>query len=277
MDRTPLLDCFRRGDVPRDVRLMAARGALAPRAQEQLALLVLLVGDGDREIAGIAAATIDGLPPAPLARFIARADTSEEVRAFFTKRGHASTPAPSAPVSASAPVTPSADEPLVSVDDADDEAALIAPAAAAAKPQVRDEDIAAALLSTLTVPQRLKLALKGTREHRATLIRDPNKVVSAAVLSSPKLTEAEVEAFTKMGNVSEDVLRTIGMSRAWTQSYTIVAGLIRNPKTPLAISLSLMPRLNQRDLKGLTTDRNVPEGLRISARKIVQAAESRKQ
>ncbi len=273
---TPLLDCFRRGDVPRDVRMMAARGALAPRAQEQLALLVLLVSDGDREIARVASATIDALPPAPLARFIARADTSEDVRQFFTKRGVG----PTATNGHSNGATISADEPLVVVDDAGDEAVL-APAAAApageTKSAVRDEDLSTALLSTLTVPQRLKLALKGTREHRATLIRDPNKVVSSAVLSSPKLTEGEVEAFTKMGNVSEDVLRTIGMSRVWTQNYVIVAGLIRNPKTPLAISMSLLPRLNQRDLKGLVTDRNIPEGLRLNARKLVQAADSRKQ
>ena len=40
--RTPLLDFFRRGDVARDVRLLAAQGALAARAHEQLGLLVLL-------------------------------------------------------------------------------------------------------------------------------------------------------------------------------------------------------------------------------------------
>ena len=42
------------------------------------------------------------------------------------------------------------------------------------------------------------------------LVRDRNRLVASAVLSSPKLTESEVEAFTKMGNVSEDVLRVIG-------------------------------------------------------------------
>ena len=41
--RTPLLDFFRRGDVARDVRLLAAQGALAPRAHEQLGLLVRII------------------------------------------------------------------------------------------------------------------------------------------------------------------------------------------------------------------------------------------
>ena len=79
-----------------------------------------------------------------------------------------------------------------------------------------DEEKTRVVLNMLPVPQRMKFALKGTRSQRAVLIRDPNKVIAAAVLSSPKLTETEVEAFSRMANVSEDVLRTIGTSRAWT-------------------------------------------------------------
>ena len=107
--------------------------------------------------------------------------------------------------------------------------------------------------------QRMKLAMKGTREQRAQLIRDSNKLVAAAVLSSPKLTESEVEAFAKMANVSEDVLRMIAMNRSWAKNYGVIAGLTRNPKTPLAIAMQLVQRLNERDLKALMTDRNVQE------------------
>jgi hypothetical protein len=258
--RTPLLDCFKRGEVPRDVRILAAKGAFAPRAQEQLALLVLLAKDGDREIAGVAAATIEHLPPVPLARFIARSDTPDDVRTFFMKRGVA-------------PTKPSTDdEPLVPGEEVDPEIVVIQ--SVAVEP---DERKAVAILNSLSVPQRLKLALKGTREQRSVLVRDPNRMVSAAVLSSPKLTDTEVESFARMGNVSEDVLRTIGMTRAWTQNYTVCTALSRNAKTPLAISMALLPRMNDRDVKILVTDRNIPEGLRLAARKMVATAESRKQ
>jgi len=80
-----------------------------------------------------------------------------------------------------------------------------------------------------------------------------------------------------MGNVSEDMLRTIEMTRAWTQNYAVCAALVKNAKTPLAISMQLLPRLNEREVKLLMTDRNVPEGLRITARKIVQTSQERKQ
>ena len=90
---------------------------------------------------------------------------------------------------------------------------------------------------------------------------------ASSVLSSPKVSEPEIESFARMANVSEDVLRIIGSNRAWLKNYGIVAGLTKNPKTPLGLSLNLMSRLNDRDVTLLSLDRNVPEPLRIAARK----------
>ena len=125
------------------------------------------------------------------------------------------------------------------------------------------------MLSSLSVLERMKLAMKGTREQRAVLVRDSNKLVSAAVLSSPKVNEAEIETFTKMGNVSEDVLRVIGQNRGWTKNYGVILGLCRHPKTPPAIAMSFVQRLNEKDLKALATDRNAKEGLRLLAKKML--------
>ena len=107
------------------------------------------------------------------------------------------------------------------------------------------------MLQAMTVPQRLKLAMKGSREQRAVLVRDPNRMIAAAVLSSPKLAQTEVEAFARMANVSEDVLRTISMNRSWMRKLAVAAALVKNPKTPAAISLHLLPRMTQRDVKQL--------------------------
>jgi len=123
--------------------------------------------------------------------------------------------------------------------------------------------------------ERLKAALKGSREMRAILVRDPNKMISSAVLSSPKLTEQEVEGISRMANVPEEVLRMIGAHRAWMKNYSIVLGLAKNPKTPLAMSLTLMHRLSDRDLNQLSVDRNVPEPLRVAALKKVFASTSK--
>jgi hypothetical protein len=119
----------------------------------------------------------------------------------------------------------------------------------------------------MTVPQKMSRAMKGTREERAILVRDPNKLISVAVLSSPKLTDSEVEAIAKMSSVSEEILRIISHNRKWVKNYVVVSALARNPKTPLPISMNLLSRLNEKDLKILSTNRNIPEVLRTTARK----------
>jgi hypothetical protein len=122
-------------------------------------------------------------------------------------------------------------------------------------------------IAALNPAQRLALAMKGTREERAILIRDPNKIVAVAVLSSPKVTESEIEGIAKMASVSEEILRIIGNTRAWMKSYRVTAALTKNPKTPVAVSMNLLSRLSEKDLKMLTSDRNVPDVLRTAARR----------
>jgi len=119
----------------------------------------------------------------------------------------------------------------------------------------------------MTVPEKVKAAMKGTREMRAILIRDPNKLVALSVLSSPKVNDNEVEGYARMGSVGEDVLRVIAARRAWIKNYPVVVALVKNAKTPVAISMNLMSRLHEGDLKRLSTDRNIPEALRVAARK----------
>jgi hypothetical protein len=251
---TPLLEFFKRGDVPRDARLLAAQGLLAPRAHEQLAILVHLLDDQDPEIRTVADATLNRIPQAALQAFLARSDVPIGLREFFADRGVFPGEIPAI----------QSDEPLIEALDGDEDAAL-----------GNDPQTAVQKLAAMGFTERLKAASKGTREMRAILIRDPNKMIAATVMSSPKLSEAEVESFARMANVSEDVLRMIGGNRAWIKNYGIVVGLTRNPKTPLAMSLNLMARLTARDLNMLSVDRNVPETLRIAARKKVVASLSR--
>ena len=254
--RSPLVDFFRRGEVARDVRLTAAQGALAPRAHEQLALLILLSDDPEPEISTSANATLDALPVEALQAFLARSDVPGQMRDFFAARG----------VSPGALPAADASEPLV--DAAADE--IVDDTVSEEIKEEEDEAAAVQDVSRLSIVQRMKLGMKGTKAHRSRLIRDSNKLVAAAVLSSPKLTESEVEAFAKMATVSEEVLRTIAMNRTWVKNYGVVAGLTRNPKTPPGISMQMVQRLNERDLKMLTMDRNVPEAVRLAARKFLR-------
>jgi hypothetical protein len=254
---TPLLEFFKRGEVARDVRLLAAEGGLAPRASEQLAILVLLLEDPDPEIRQVADRTLNLIPVEALQGFLARADVPIALREFFGDRGVFPSEIPQIV----------ADDPLVDTSTADED-------------DLGDENNSregvAQRIAKMNFPARLKAAVKGSREMRTILIRDPNKMIAASVLSSPKVSESEIESYARMANVSEDVLRIIGHNRAWMKNYGVMLGLTKNPKTPLAMSMNLMARLSERDLSQLSVDRNVPEALRIAARKKLLASTSKR-
>lgn len=148
-----------------------------------------------------------------------------------------------------------------------DEAAL-ADAAAAAEPDAARRQTLIQRIAKMTVAQRVQYAIKGGSDARRTLIRDSNKVVQRAVLQSPRLTDQEVEAFASMSSLTDEILRLIAGNRTFRKNYVVVRNLINNPKTPLDVTLHMLPMLNPQDLKRLTTNKNIPETLRTTAFKL---------
>lgn len=123
-------------------------------------------------------------------------------------------------------------------------------------------------LAKMSVAERVKTAFTGGREERAVLIRDPAKVVQNAVLSSPKLTDPEVESFAAAKNVHDNVLREINRNRRFIKNYAVQRNLVTNPKTPIEIALTLVRNLMVYDLKALQRSRNVSETIRSVAQKL---------
>ena len=122
----------------------------------------------------------------------------------------------------------------------------------------------------MTVKDRVKLAVKGDREARGILIRDSNKVVASGVMHNPRISEQEVENIAAMRTVSDEVLRLIGLNRAWARSYPIIHNLARNPRTPMATAMQVLPRIRTKDLQAITQNRNVSEAVRRQAYRLSQ-------
>ncbi len=146
--------------------------------------------------------------------------------------------------------------------------AAAAAEAAAAKAADHTKESVYKKIASLSVGQRVELALKGKKEERMVLIRDGARVVSSAVLDSPKLTEPEVETFASMKNVSEIVLRVIASRRNFMRNYTVHKNLVTNPRLPLDLGLTLVKGLMLGDLRALTTNKNISDVLRKVAVKL---------
>jgi len=125
----------------------------------------------------------------------------------------------------------------------------------------------------MSVVEKVKAALTGSKEERMILIRDSNKLVARAVMQSPKLTENEVESYAPMKDVCEEALRVITLNRKFMKLYVVVRALVNNPRTPIDVGLHLLPRINDFDLKRLAFNRNVSDIIRHTADKIIQQKE----
>jgi hypothetical protein len=198
---------------------------------------------------------------------------AEEGTAFELTEDEEDQPTSSAEVSASAEEeaqSPEGAAPVEVAKSASSDALAAAALAMHAKTSTQDEKKLTLLqrLAKMSVAERVKTAFTGGREERAVLIRDPAKVVQNAVLSSPKLTDPEVESFAAAKNVHDNVLREINRNRRFIKNYAVQRNLVTNPKTPVEISLTLIRNLMVYDLKSLQRSRNVSETIRSVAQKL---------
>jgi hypothetical protein len=259
----------------RERRRKGATGELPVPLEEKSEILILLCSDEDEEIRKTAFQTLVHWNRAELCQLLSDAATPWSVidyLASYIVPGHedliaallqnAGVPpdivdwvkqAPPSPTDMPPPL-PAA---CISLDDSEE-----------GGPRDPQRQTLLQRINSMTPAEKIKTALTGNQEERLVLIRDSNKLVARAVLNSPKLTDAEVEAFAMMKSVTEEVLRHIATNRAYIKRYPVVVALVNNPRAPLDVTLPLVNRLNERDLKNLSMNKNVPETLRTLGLKI---------
>lgn len=245
---------------------------------EMVEILALLSRDPDPEIQAEARHTFAYLPSQPLADLLEKPETSAEILEFAVHALGVNQAPAAAVLKANPALRPDLRTQLEAIGaPAPPEVYLTPPLQPPegenAGPEAPDEGMETTLqrVARLTAPEKIKCALTGSQEERMLLIRDANKSVARSVLQSPKISEAEIEAFAAMASLSEEVLRLIAGNRGFMKSYAVGRALINNPHAPLDVTLPLVTRLHDRDLKMLSLNRNVADALRTAAVKLVRA------
>lgn len=126
-----------------------------------------------------------------------------------------------------------------------------------------------AQILNMTVGERIKLALKGNRDARMILIRDPNRLIQRFVLQNPRITDDEVIMIARNRNLDVELLRKIGDHKYWTRNYQVKLALVSNPKTPLATALHFVSSLMERDVRLLAKSKNVSATVVAQARRLL--------
>lgn len=126
-------------------------------------------------------------------------------------------------------------------------------------------------IQTLSVSERVQLAMKGSREIRGILIKDTNKEVMLGVLDNQKITDTEIELIARNRSIHDEALRRISKNREWLKNYAVVLALVTNPKTPPGISVGLVNEIKTKDLIILEKNKNVPDVIRAATKRLLNA------
>jgi len=122
----------------------------------------------------------------------------------------------------------------------------------------------------MSIAEKIKLATKGNKEARGYLLRDSNKLVAVAAIRSPKITDPEVLASSNSRQAHDDVLRVIFGNREWVKMYPVKLALVKNPKVPLPIAMKFLSTLRESEIRDISRDKNVPSGIQLQARKMLE-------
>src|SRR4030042_399209 len=141
-------------------------------------------------------------------------------------------------------------------------------------PEVRTQGILQRI-QKLSVSEKIHLALRGGKEVRTILLRDPSKEVVTTVLENPKITEGEIELAARSRSIHDEVLRKITKKREWMKNYGIIFALVKNPKPPPGLAIPLVSELKTKDLAILEKNKNVIEGVRATAKKLLRPRRAR--
>jgi hypothetical protein len=140
--------------------------------------------------------------------------------------------------------------------------------------QVKEKKSAAGKIRDLTVPQKVRLALLGSKAERAILIRDSNKLVSRAVITSPALGDSEVISYASNKNLPDEILAHIAKSKNWTRHYKVRLNLVMNPRTPVGFAMNFLRQLRASDVRSVARSKNVSGAISKAAKEILKAKQS---
>lgn len=112
-------------------------------------------------------------------------------------------------------------------------------------------------INRMSMPERIKMAFSGTKAERLVLAKDPNKIVTLALIECPRIMEDEILKIVINKKTHRDVIHKLCETKKWTRKYPVMLALLRNPKVPVVKAPGFILKLHLRDLKKLLMDKTI--------------------
>ena len=124
--------------------------------------------------------------------------------------------------------------------------------------------------------ERARLALRADRAERRILCRDTTPQVLLNMLSNPRVEAQNVLAIVKSTYANGGLLQRIAKDRRWASNAEILTAIVRNPKTPTPIAISLLEHVPTRELREMARIGSLRENVRRAAFRVYAKRTSRR-
>ena len=128
-------------------------------------------------------------------------------------------------------------------------------------------------LPRLAVGEKIAIARRGGAGVIAALRLDPTPRVIAALLENPRLTEGLLGPALASERAMPGLLVAVAANPRWGARHDLRLLICRNPHTPVAVALPLLPGLRKDELRGLAGDSRLAGPLRRRAELLSGAKE----
>ncbi len=137
------------------------------------------------------------------------------------------------------------------------------PLRAAAESRLRER------LLELELGEKISLARSAPRGLLSVLAVDENHRVIAALLSNPRLLEADVAAIVRREKTPVEILRVVAASERWISRPSVRVGVLCHPRTPVHSALSVLAGLSVPEIRKLLAEKPLPPVVRFGAERIL--------
>ena len=125
-------------------------------------------------------------------------------------------------------------------------------------------------IGKMSISQKVRAATLGSKADRDYLIRDNNRLVHMAAVTSPKVQPPDILAWSANKAIPDNVIVYIGTTGKYRRNYKIVVNIVNNPKAPLRLTSSLINTMTVADLNKVQKNRNLAPAIQRLAKNLAE-------
>ena len=123
-------------------------------------------------------------------------------------------------------------------------------------------------IGKMSISQKVRTATLGSKSDRDYLVRDNNRLVHMAAVTSPKVQPADIMAWSGNKALPENIIMYIGTNGKYRRNYKILVNIVNNPKAPLRLTSGLINTLSKADLAKVQKNRNLAPAIQRLAKSL---------